>query len=57
MSPASARRPRGQSSTEYLVVVSLLAIALALGPNSPLEQLVRAFGDQYQRFSHAMSRP
>lgn len=52
-----AKRQTGQSATEYLVVVALLAIALALGPDSPLELLFRAFAERYQHFTHAMSRP
>jgi len=52
-----AWRQSGQSATEYLVVVALLAIALAIGPDSPLELLFRAFAERYQNFTHAMSRP
>lgn len=51
------RRARGQSSVEYLIVLSLLALALTIGPDSPLEQLFRAFADHYQKFTYAMSRP
>jgi len=54
---ARRRRARGQSSAEYLIVLALLAIALAIGPDSPLELLFRAFGDHYQKFSYAISRP
>jgi hypothetical protein len=52
-----AWRQRAQSSVEYLIVVSLLALALAIGPDSALEQLFRAFADHYQKFTYAMSRP
>lgn len=54
-----ARPPcaRGQSAVEYLVVVSLLALALVVGPESALERVFRAFADQYTKFSYAMSRP
>ena len=48
---------RGQSAVEYLVVVSLLALALAVGPDSALESLFRAIGERYQTFTYAMSRP
>jgi hypothetical protein len=51
------RRTRGQSAVEYLVVVSLLALALAVGPDSPLEQLFRAFAEHYQKFTYSISRP
>jgi hypothetical protein len=47
----------GQSAIEYLIVLSVLALALTVGPDSPLEQLFRAFAQRYQDFSHAMSRP
>lgn len=54
-----ASRPpaRGQSAVEYLMVVSLLSLALAVGPESALERLFRAFSDQYTKFTYAMSRP
>lgn len=48
---------RGQSMAEYLVVLSLVVLALAAGPDSPLERLVEAIGDRYQRFSAEISRP
>lgn len=47
----------GQSAVEYLVVVSLLALALAIGPDSALETLFRAVSERYQMFTYAMSRP
>ena len=47
----------GQSAVEYLVVLSLLSMALVVGPDSVLEQVFRAFGDRFLSFSHAMSRP
>lgn len=50
-------RQRAQSSVEYLIVLSLLALALTIGPDSALEQLFRAFDDHYQKFTYAMSRP
>ena len=53
----SRRRIAGQAAVEYLVVVALLALALAVGPNSPLEQLFRALGSSYAAFTHAISRP
>lgn len=51
------KRLRAQSSVEYLIVLSLLALALTIGPDSALEQLFRAFADHYQKFTYAMSRP
>jgi len=50
-------RQSGQSAAEYLVVVALLALALAAGPDSALELLFRAFADRYENFTYAMSRP
>ncbi len=51
------KRSRGQSAAEVLVVVALLSLALTIGPESPLEQVFRAFADRYARFSYAISRP
>lgn len=51
------RTSAGQSAVEYLVVLSLLALALVVGPDSALERLFRAFAEQYLQFSYAMSRP
>ena len=50
-------RLAGQSLAEYLVVLSLVSMALAVGPNSPLEQLFDALGDRYQRFTAEVSKP
>ncbi len=50
-------RQAGQSAAEYLVVVSLLALALVVGPDSALESLFRAVTERYQMFTYAMSRP
>lgn len=50
-------RHAGQSLAEYLVVLSLVSMALAVGPNSPLEQLFDALGDRYQRFTTEVSKP
>lgn len=51
------QKSAGQSAVEYLVVLSLLSLALVTGPDSPLEQLFRAFADRFLSFTHAMSRP
>ena len=51
------RAQRGQSATEYLVVISLFVLALAVGPDSALELLVRAVAFRYQLFTYAMSQP
>ena len=47
----------GQSIIEYLIVLMLFVLALSAGPHSPLERLFDAFGDRYERFTHAMSMP
>jgi hypothetical protein len=52
-----SKTTRGQSLTEYLIVLALVTMALTSGPQSPLEQLFEAIGDRYQRFTHEMSRP
>lgn len=54
MKPTAAR---GQSITEYLIVLALVALALTTGPKSALEQLFEAIGDRYQRFTYEASRP
>ena len=52
------RRPQaGESAVGYLVAVALLSLALAVGPDSPLEQLFRAVATHYARFTHAISLP
>ncbi|HEY5635029.1 MAG TPA: hypothetical protein VIT02_14840 [Burkholderiaceae bacterium] len=48
---------RGQSMAEYLIVLSLFVLALAVGPDSALELLVRAVAFRYQLFTYAMSQP
>jgi hypothetical protein len=57
MRTATNRACRGQSIAEYLVLLSLVSMALAVGPNSPLEQLFDALGDRYQRFTAEVSKP
>jgi Flp pilus assembly pilin Flp len=47
----------GQSMVEYLVLASLIGIALALGKPSILEQLINALQTAYQGFAMAMSMP
>lgn len=53
----SPPKPLGQSAVEYLVVISLVSLALVSGPDSPLEQLFRAMAERWMAFGHAMSRP
>jgi hypothetical protein len=52
--------PRGQSSTEYILVCAALALALGLDMNantSVLWQLIDAFKSAYANFSYAISLP
>lgn len=51
------RRLRGQSSTEYVLIVTVLALALTVGRLSPLELLFRGFADRYEKFTYSISRP
>lgn len=51
------RVPRGQSIVEILIVLALIVLALTAGPHSPLERLFEAFGDRYERYTHAISLP
>lgn len=53
----AAHRQHGQSAIEYLIAVALLCVVLMMGQDSPLDQLMRAFGDRYGGFTHAISRP
>lgn len=47
----------GQATSEYLILGMLVAIALAIGEPSPLEELFRAIQTQYGRFTMALSLP
>ncbi len=55
--PCAGAAQGGQSTVEYLIVVSLFVLAFALGPDSALELLVRAVAFRYQMFTFAMSQP
>ena len=47
----------GQATSEYLLVVALFAIAILLGLDSPLEQLLRAASSYLQHYTYILSRP
>ena len=51
------RQVGGQSIAEYLIVLALVSMALTVGPDSPLERLLEAIGDRYERFTYEASRP
>ena len=50
-------RQGGQSMTEYLILTSLVALALTVGRPGALERLFLAFGDRYAGFTSAISLP
>lgn len=52
-----AARQRGQSSTEVIVILLFVVMLLLAGPDSPVEQLVRAAHEYYERFTFAMGMP
>lgn len=53
----NACRCRGQTAVEYLIVVALLALAITVGPGSPLESFFAAVAEHYQRFTETISMP
>lgn len=55
--PGACRRTCGQSVVEYLLVVALFALAVVIGPSSPLERFFDAVGDRYERFTATISLP
>jgi Tfp pilus assembly protein FimT len=51
------RKRQGFASIEYLVLLSIVVMLVAIGKPSPLERLISALQLAYQRFSFAMSLP
>lgn len=51
------RANSGQSLVEYLLIVGLAVMVLAVGPSSPLQRVFDALGQRYQSYTEAMSRP
>jgi len=47
----------GQAATDYLLVLALVALALSLGAEGPVRQLVAAVAEHYRRFTWAISQP
>jgi hypothetical protein len=47
----------GQAATDYLLVLALVGLALSIGENSPVTQLVQALATYYQRFTWAIAQP
>jgi hypothetical protein len=50
-----ARRMRGQSLIEYLVVLMVGVIVLVTGDNPPIQRLATAIRDYYTDYSYAIS--
>lgn len=60
LSTRGARGSRGQSYTEYLVVVGVLVLALVAGSadgESPVARLISATKAQYNAYAFALSMP
>jgi hypothetical protein len=53
--PLRARRMRGQSLIEYLVVLMVGVIVLVTGDNPPIQRLATAIRDYYTDYSYAIS--
>lgn len=54
---ALRKRCGGQSAVEYLIGVSLLALAITVGPDSPLERLQQGFRGAWVGFTYAVAMP
>ena len=48
---------RGQAAVDYLLVLALVAVALGLGADAPLRQLLDAVAERYERFTWSISLP
>lgn len=48
---------RGQAATDYLLVLALVAAALAVGADAPVQRLVEAIAERYARFTWSISLP
>jgi len=47
----------GQAATDYLLVLALIALAMSLGAQGPVNELVAAVAEHYRRFTWAISQP
>ena len=47
----------GQAATDYLLVLALVALAMSLGAQGPVNDLVAAVAERYRRFTWAISQP
>jgi hypothetical protein len=48
---------RGQAAVDYVLLLALVGLALGLGAESPVQQLVAAIDEHYRRFTWAISLP
>lgn len=53
----SVRATRGQATLDYVLVLALVGVALSVGADSPVQQLVGAIAEHYRRFTWAISLP
>ena len=47
----------GQAAVDDLLVLALVALALSLGADSPVQRLVEAIAEHYRRFTWSISLP
>jgi hypothetical protein len=47
----------GQAAVDYLLVLALVALALSLGADSPVQRFVEAIAEHYRRFTWSISLP
>ena len=47
----------GQAAADYLLVLALVALAMSLGAQGPVNDLVAAVAEHYRRFTWAISQP
>jgi hypothetical protein len=55
--PPAVARLRGQAATDYLLVLALVSVALGIGADSPVQQLLGAIAEHYRRFTWSISLP
>jgi len=55
--PRHACRVSGQATVDYVLVLALVGLALSVGSDSPLQQVLAAIAEHYRRFTWAISLP
>ncbi len=48
---------RGQAMTDYLLLLALVAVALSIGADGPIQQLATALAEHYSRFTWSIALP